>query len=598
MGAALLLALALAGGGRFDRANSRTEQGRSARGFMSSSGALFEFAPASGAGIGTACACAAVTGSTGEALTVARATVAECPSPDGQTLTQCPANRPVITTGRTDRTVLGLLHQPTRGNYAVHSRDLSQAAWTKTSMTCARTATGMRLDANGASRCESTVAGGSVVQSITLASGARSASFRIRRVTGTGAVEVTLDGSTWYAAPGLSSGTSWVWVTSLQTVGCAPGCAVVSGLSATLANPSIGIRLAELGDVVDVDFVQLEDGAFPTVPIETGAAAAARDVDYVYGSAVVGAVSTGCAAMMLVPQATDGVRVLLATDPGTAWPLEAEFASGVLRSWDGTSEPTTSWQIATGGVSRVRVTWQGSARRLTAAPGTSSVVAFDGSMTSSVLQIGNLGAGAYSAAGVISELVYDSSPTRCTAPVIDWLGDSIVAGTGSAPDTPPVQLAPLVGASVVNGGVGGNTTAQCAARWTSTYRALGDPSLAWSCAVNDVATGITGAVAAANVQAVVLDALSLGARVTVTSIMPWKNSAGWTAGKQAESDSYDSLMAAWCASGRCTFVDTSSLGGGGGDPDVLAAAYDSGDHIHPNAAGAGAFAALVAAAAP
>lgn len=552
--------------------------------------------------MGAACACAAVTGAKGETLTVTRATVSECPSSDGQRLTQCPAGTPVITTGRTDRTVLGLLHQPSRGNYAKHSRNLADAVWTATNMTCTRTATGMRGDANGASRCEATAAGGSVVQAITLASGPRAASFRLRRVTGTGTVEVTINGGTaWHAVSGMASGTSWVWVTPHQTVGCAPGCSVVSALSATLANPSIGIRLAELGDVVDVDFAQLEDGLYATLPIETGASGLARDADYVTGAAVAGVSAAGCAAVSLVSQdapGVGGVRVFLATDTGTAWPLEGDSAASTLRSWDGTSEPSVSWQFAAGGLSRLRVTWQGSARRLTAAPGTSASAAFDGSMAQSTFVLGSLAAGAYSAAGVLSELVIDPSPTRCTAPVIDWLGDSIVAGTGSTPNTPPVQLAPLVGASVINGGVGGNTTAQCATRWTSTYRANGDPSLVWSCAVNDVASGITGAVAAANVQAVVLDALSLGARVTVTSIMPWKNSAGWTAGKQAESDSYGSLMAAWCASGRCTFVDTSSLGGGGGDPDVLAVAYDSGDHIHPNAAGAGAFAALVAAAAP
>ena len=42
------------------------------------------------------------------------------------------------------------------------------------------------------------------------------------------------------------------------------------------------------------------------------------------------------------------------------------------------------------------------------------------------------------------------------------------------------------------------------------------------------------------------------------------------------------------------FVPTiASMGGGGGDPDVLAVAYDSGDLIHPNAAGATQLAALV-----
>ena len=61
--------------------------------------AFFEFAPASGAGMGTACACAAVTGVKGEALTLTRASVAECYSNDGQTLTQCGNNLPRVSSG-------------------------------------------------------------------------------------------------------------------------------------------------------------------------------------------------------------------------------------------------------------------------------------------------------------------------------------------------------------------------------------------------------------------------------------------------------------------------------------------------------------------
>ncbi len=61
----LLLSSVSFGQGRFDRFNPRTDQGRSHRGFEQSGLAFFEFAPTSGAGMGSACACAAVTGAKG-----------------------------------------------------------------------------------------------------------------------------------------------------------------------------------------------------------------------------------------------------------------------------------------------------------------------------------------------------------------------------------------------------------------------------------------------------------------------------------------------------------------------------------------------------
>jgi hypothetical protein len=167
---------------------------------------------------------------------------------------------------------------------------------------------------------------------------------------------------------------------------------------------------------------------------------------------------------------------------------------------------------------------------------------------------------------------------------IVWLGDSIVAGSGSLPQTPPKKLSELLAKPVLNAGVGGNTTAQCATRWNSSY-AGGYRTLVWSCGVNDVAGGLTGAAAAARAIAVLDDAKARGMQVLVTGIMPWKNSAGWDSAKQAEGETYNALVQAWASSNSSTYVDTASLGGGGGDPLVIAAAYDSGDQIHPNGTG-------------
>jgi lysophospholipase L1-like esterase len=205
--------------------------------------------------------------------------------------------------------------------------------------------------------------------------------------------------------------------------------------------------------------------------------------------------------------------------------------------------------------------------------------------------------------GVISQVVIDPSPSRCPENYpsqnlsIAWLGDSIIAGTGSTPSTPVQQLKAVTDpGSVFNLATGGYTTAQCATRWTSAaVTGAGHRTLIWSCGVNDMATGVSGATAWANTQAVVAAARAAGMKVIITSIAPWKNSSGWTAGKQTETAAYNAAASAWAGANGALYVDLFTPMGGGGDPDVLAVAYDSGDLIHPNATGAGIIASLVGA---
>jgi len=143
---------------------------------------------------------------------------------------------------RTDR---GVLIEGARTNRALHSRDLTNAAWTATNCTVAKTSLGADGTESGACRVTATSSNATVLQSITNASVARYFSAYIRRITGSGNVDVTLDG-----------GSTWTTVTLTTAY-------AVVGAGQTLANPQIGFRVVTSGDAIDVDFVQCEDGAFP-----------------------------------------------------------------------------------------------------------------------------------------------------------------------------------------------------------------------------------------------------------------------------------------------------------------------------------------------
>jgi hypothetical protein len=166
-----------------------------------------------------------------------------------------------------------LLVEPAATNLALHSRDLSNVIWVKTSITAAKNAVGADGTVSGATRLTATAASGTVLQALVNVSQSRVFSAYIRRVSGTGAIQLTTNG-----------GTNWdtVTISSLYTQ--------VFCTAQTVLNGSVGIRMAVSGDVIEVDFTQGEVGPVATSPIATTIATGTRNADVVTLS---GAVS-GC----------------------------------------------------------------------------------------------------------------------------------------------------------------------------------------------------------------------------------------------------------------------------------------------------------------
>ena len=161
-------------------------------------------------------------------------------------------------------------------NEALWSRDRTNAVWVSVNMSAAHTATGADGAANSASLLTASGANGTILQTFTISSQAQTYSFYVRRITGSGEIDVT-----------ENNGTTWTALTSANCV--QPGTLVASGIvttgyvrctiEATVLNPVIGQRIVVNGDAINIDFDQLEANTFATPPIPTTSATVARAAD-------------------------------------------------------------------------------------------------------------------------------------------------------------------------------------------------------------------------------------------------------------------------------------------------------------------------------
>jgi hypothetical protein len=156
----------------------------------------------------------------------------------------------------------GLLIELGTTNILLHSSDLTQTAWVPVGATVAMTATGPDGVANSATTVTATAGNATVLQAVVAASTTYISSCYIKRRTGTGTVEITQNG-----------GTTWTAVT------VAAGWTRVSLPSATVLNPTVGLRIVTSGDAVDVAFFQTESSFAPTSVILTGASQGTRTAD-------------------------------------------------------------------------------------------------------------------------------------------------------------------------------------------------------------------------------------------------------------------------------------------------------------------------------
>jgi hypothetical protein len=222
---------------------------------------------------------------------------------------------PRLTHDPATRAPLGLLIEESRENRCLWNRDLTNAVWVPVLMTAALTETGIDGVANSASRITATGTAAVILQTATLASSTRQQSAWVKRVTGSGVVEMTTNGTTWVA----------VTVTADWTRVTIPAVAAV-------VNPVFGFRIMTSGDAIAVDFVQNETGTGASSEIATTTTAVTRAADDATITGLI--VPDGCTVAYegRVPAFVSTDARLSLSDGGTTNRMSAVNTSGNLNS--------------------------------------------------------------------------------------------------------------------------------------------------------------------------------------------------------------------------------------------------------------------------
>lgn len=245
-------------------------------------------------------------------------------------------------------TLEGYFAEPSRTNNCLWNRDLTNVAWTNTNITASKTATGLDNVSNSATRLTAAAADATITQLLTAATGTRTLSAYIKRVSGTGTISLTRNG-----------GTGWTDITSSLVTG---SWVLVKMTSDVGANPTVGIKMGTSGDVIDVDCVQDENGAWATSPILTTTAAVTRNADVLsYASAFDVAQGTAlCSLRSDIP--VNSGSIIYALQGGTGGSASFVYTNSadartISRAYDGANVAAVTSADITTGIRKKAVRW-------------------------------------------------------------------------------------------------------------------------------------------------------------------------------------------------------------------------------------------------
>lgn len=277
-------------------------------------------------------------------------------------------------------------------------RDMTDASWVNGgTMTVAKTGTGIDGVTNSCSR----LTGGAVsatntlFQTLTAAASSRTYSCWIKRVTGTGTINISQNGGSTY-----TDVTSQINSSTFTRV----------SLTASVLNASFGIQVVTDTDVILVDFNQFEAGAFATSPMAS--AGAARQIDalsYASTGNFSNTAGTAYADITLNASASSNCR-FIADSSTTAGPLINGGTTSNLKAeiFDGTTQVIASTLVALGTTGKCASSWSGTAMSVVLNGGTVASGTYDGGMiTNNIVIMGPSGVQPYGMAKNI--LIYNTA---------------------------------------------------------------------------------------------------------------------------------------------------------------------------------------------
>lgn len=252
-------------------------------------------------------------------------------------------------------------------------RDMTNAAWVKTSMTAAKTSVGIDGVANACTRLTATGANGTALFTLTAAASSRTYSFYVKRITGAGNIQIT-----------QNNGGAWttVAVTAVFTL---------VQLNASVLNAVFGIRIVTSGDAIDVDVNQFEAGGMATTPIPPAGVRNADILSYPAAGNAADAAGTAYAEFSATFESGLSERII-GTDASSQALLAMLAVSTEIHNFDGTNAaPSNSDATMLNGlIHKAASTWAPGRLISSLSGGIGSANNnYDGSITGAHILIGN-----------------------------------------------------------------------------------------------------------------------------------------------------------------------------------------------------------------
>ena len=235
----------------------------------------------------------------------------------------------------------GYWREEQRINILLHNRTWEDVVWTATNITANDNEVSGVDGRTRAASLTATAGNGTIIQDLgVIGSTANSGSTWIKRKTGSGVVEITLDGGTGWTAVTVTAG--WTRVSKTQT----------------LADPDFGIRIVTDTDAIYVDYGQVEASseARSNTP-ETAAAAVTVNADALSAPTASNFIDAAGTAFCQA-QANDWTTVSgQIIGDGTEAPILSDTTNSGIQSFDGTN--TVSGPAGSpSGIESLAATWE------------------------------------------------------------------------------------------------------------------------------------------------------------------------------------------------------------------------------------------------